>query len=300
MILAAGSGMYLYQAKHRSQLLDEQIAGILNTADANRARMQILRAEYQLLQDPSRLSDLAAAHLTLTKTDSKQFINWAMLEKTLPIVIAPPPAEDPAPPATDPPIAAISTLAPSRVASASGGVIGNDTAAAARPAGTAAITPQQHPATPIQMAARSVPAVPAPTTTAPASTVSHTSEAGAGVFASSPLATRPSSSGSSLGMARTEPSSSTTFPQARTRSVQAPAVAQSVMVAQRRYPYQPAPYGYQPPPTTSSEVLARIGRSPGNEPGVPAVASALGMARTMPAYVTPTAVSTWIPNGTGG
>ncbi len=297
MILAAGSGMYLYQAKHRSQLLDERIAGILNNADANRAHMQILRAEYQLLQDPGRLGDLATAHLALTKTDSKQFINWAALEKIIPVSIAPPPPIDVPPPVIDTPVAALAPAASSRVAGTGVGIGATDPAAAR----TTVATLPQHPSTPVQTTARSATAASAPIASTPLpSTGSHTLDAVPTVVASTTIPPRPSASISSLGMAHPDPSSAATLAQARIRAVQPPPVPQSVVVAQHRYQYQPAPYGYQPPPATSAELLARLGRGGGSEPAAPAVASALGMARTMPGYVTPTNVSTWIPNGSGG
>jgi hypothetical protein len=43
----------------------------------------------------------------------------------------------------------------------------------------------------------------------------------------------------------------------------------------------PRPAAYVPPPSTPAEAVARIARGTAVDPAVPAVASALGMARTM-------------------
>ena len=111
MLLAAGSGLYLYQVKHQAQLLDEQIAHILKDTDHVRQHTGELVAEYALLNDPARLQDLATAHLHLRPTEPAQFTNLAELGHRLPAPGAPrPAAPDPAPattPATAPAVAAI-------------------------------------------------------------------------------------------------------------------------------------------------------------------------------------------------
>src|SRR5689334_16050640 len=96
MLLAAGSGLYLYQAKHQAQLLDKDIGRVLDAADAARRRAGLLRAEYALENDPSTLAELADTYLPELKTTQPgQFVTLADLGKRLPAVGAP--AEDPAP-----------------------------------------------------------------------------------------------------------------------------------------------------------------------------------------------------------
>lgn len=96
LFLALGSGLFLYQAKHRAQLLDREITQVMKTADATRARSGVLQAEYQLLSDPQRLAELTASHLSLRPTAPGQFSTWADLVRRLPPVGLPTPNDDPA------------------------------------------------------------------------------------------------------------------------------------------------------------------------------------------------------------
>ncbi|WP_456303912.1 cell division protein FtsL, partial [Acidisphaera rubrifaciens] len=89
MILAAGSGLYLYQTKHRSQMLDRDIADTVHQAQAARDRSGLLRAEWTLLNDPQRLADLATRFLQLKSTLPPQFTSLADLDKRLPPIGAP-------------------------------------------------------------------------------------------------------------------------------------------------------------------------------------------------------------------
>ncbi len=96
LLLAAGSGLYLYQTKHQTQMVDREIERTLKLADATWQRSGVLRAEYTLLNDPSRLADLAGQYLpTLQTTAPGQFSTLADLDHRLPPV-GPPPT-DPAP-----------------------------------------------------------------------------------------------------------------------------------------------------------------------------------------------------------
>jgi hypothetical protein len=107
MLLAGMAGLYLYHTKHQSQMLDREIAHTMKLAEAARARAGVLQAEYALLNDPSRLEQLAGEHLPALKTTApNQFATWAEFEKHLPPVGAPaveaPPLEPEAPAATLP------------------------------------------------------------------------------------------------------------------------------------------------------------------------------------------------------
>ncbi len=141
LLAAAGSGLYLYQEKHRAQLLDREIGRVVHQADATRERIGLLRAEWALLNEPDRLSGLAAQHLSLQPLAPTQFAQVSDLPNRLPApVLTPPPA-----PVDEP--------------------------AAAPAVPTAAVTPPAR----LQMAANALPAhpalpAPASTATPPAAT----------------------------------------------------------------------------------------------------------------------------------
>ncbi len=95
-VLAMVSGLYLYQSKHESQLLDRKIATIVRATDDTRTRIGMLRADYQLLNDPTRLQDLADKKLTLRPIAPTQFTTMAELGRRLPPVdLAPHPVAEP-------------------------------------------------------------------------------------------------------------------------------------------------------------------------------------------------------------
>ncbi len=89
MVLALGSGLYLYQEKHRAQLLDRQIESTIQARDAAQARTGVLRAEWTLENDPERLATLAEHFLALKPVTPGQFTTMAELDKRLPPVRAP-------------------------------------------------------------------------------------------------------------------------------------------------------------------------------------------------------------------
>jgi hypothetical protein len=103
-LLACGSGLYLYQAKHRVQLLDRRIEDTVQATNKLREQTRVLHAEWTLLNDPQRLQTLADQFLALKTVQPGQFTSMADLDSRLPPV--PPPAPPPAPVETaSPPIA---------------------------------------------------------------------------------------------------------------------------------------------------------------------------------------------------
>ena len=129
LIVAGGSGLYLYSTKHQSQVLDRQIAQVVHQADAIRERAGVLRAEYALLNDPERLGELSNANLpNLRPTAPTQFSTWNDFAKRLPAVGAPPAA--PAPLEPDEPAVAATEDAPGDSSSAAATVAAAATAAA--------------------------------------------------------------------------------------------------------------------------------------------------------------------------
>lgn len=96
MLLAGASGLYLYQVKQRTRVLEMSIDQTVKQANAARERTGMLQAEWALLNDPSRLSELASQHLKLTPMAPSQFVQMADLGKRLPAPVAPgAPAQQP-------------------------------------------------------------------------------------------------------------------------------------------------------------------------------------------------------------
>ncbi len=89
MMLAAGAGLYLYQEKHRAQVLDREIMRVVKATDVARERTGMLRAEWALLNEPERLAALAERHLALKPLSPGQFVQLADLASRLPAPVIP-------------------------------------------------------------------------------------------------------------------------------------------------------------------------------------------------------------------
>jgi hypothetical protein len=116
LIAAAGAGLYLYQEKHRAQMIDREINRIVHATEQTRDRTGMMRAEWALLNEPDRLAGLAQQHLALQTMTPGQFVQLADLGARLPPVGAPslpPPAIEPAAPIIAPVAAA--PAAPSKL-----------------------------------------------------------------------------------------------------------------------------------------------------------------------------------------
>lgn len=92
--LACGSGLYLYQSKHRVKVVDDQIAQTVKATEALRAQTRMLSAEWTLLNDPERLRQLANQYLTLQTVSPSQFTSLADLNGRLPPPVQPGPPPD--------------------------------------------------------------------------------------------------------------------------------------------------------------------------------------------------------------
>jgi hypothetical protein len=101
-LLACGSGLYLYQAKHRVQMIDREIEKTVRATEALREQTRVLHAEWTLQNDPQRLQALADQFLSLKTVAPGQFTNLAELGSRLPAVPAEPP---PPPPPLEVPVA---------------------------------------------------------------------------------------------------------------------------------------------------------------------------------------------------
>lgn len=93
VLLAAGSGLYLYTEKHRTTMLDQQISQIVQSTQHIRERTSMLRAEWALLNQPDRLQSLAGRFLPeLHPMAPAQFVQMAALAQHLPEIAPPAPA----------------------------------------------------------------------------------------------------------------------------------------------------------------------------------------------------------------
>lgn len=103
-LLACGSGLYLYQAKHRVQIIDREIEKTVRAAEALREQTRVLHAEWTLQNDPQRLQALADQFLNLKTVAPSQFTSLAELDSRLPPVPAEP---SPPPPTSQVPVAEV-------------------------------------------------------------------------------------------------------------------------------------------------------------------------------------------------
>jgi hypothetical protein len=97
-LLACGSGLYLYQAKHRVNVIDQQIQKVVHETEATREQIRLLHAEWTLLNQPDRLQKLASQFLSLKPTAPAQFTSMRELDSRLPPIT---PDTPPAPPIPD-------------------------------------------------------------------------------------------------------------------------------------------------------------------------------------------------------
>ncbi|MFT8246261.1 hypothetical protein [Roseomonas sp. BN140053] len=88
LLAAGGAGLHLYQVKHSVSLLDKELRDIRGQTEAARARTGILRAEWQLLNDPERLRRNVQALLPLDTMQPAQFIRMQDLDRRLPQAVA--------------------------------------------------------------------------------------------------------------------------------------------------------------------------------------------------------------------
>jgi hypothetical protein len=312
MLMAAGSGLYLYQSKHQAQLLDREINRVMAAVDTTRARTGVLRADYALLNEPSRLSELAGHYLTtLATTQPSQFTNWAELDKRLPPIGAPAPAPSPlepdAPDATMPvPVAQApaTQTPPAQISAAQAPTSALTTAASGAPVApapqpTAASPPRTGEPKPAALRNVVIAAERRPALTQPIMATQPLQASAARVAVqSAPL---PPPRFAAAASARREPPRSTvireqpatvahTAPTATAPTATAPtalAPARPSMSASQgaTNPGTPTQYQrvdhYTPLPGTTAAALARMPTGAPVDPSVPVVASALGMARSM-------------------
>lgn len=72
--LAGAAGAVLFQTSYEVQELEEQLASVNRKIVAEQEAIQVLKAEWSYLNDPTRLETLARTHLALRPTDARQFV----------------------------------------------------------------------------------------------------------------------------------------------------------------------------------------------------------------------------------
>ena len=164
-LLAFGSGLYLYQAKHRAQMLDRDIARVVADTHAAHERITMLTAEWQNLNELERLKGLAQQYLPVRAVLPSQTVPLAELGQHLPAPL---------------PASAFAPLPDEPAAPATGQAL----IASAAPALATLVASPARPAAPPVGGAWVVAAPPTPSQPAPASGPVQ-------VAASSPAATRP-------------------------------------------------------------------------------------------------------------
>jgi len=96
VLLACGSGLYLYQTKHHAQVVDRQIERTVQAITATRMQTRELAAAWTLLGNPDRLQMLANQYLDIKPVQPSQFVALADLDNRLPAPRAlPPPSAEP-------------------------------------------------------------------------------------------------------------------------------------------------------------------------------------------------------------
>lgn len=95
VLLACGSGLYLYQTKHQAQVLDRQIDRTVKSIAATRMQTRELIASWTLLGSPDRLQQLSDQFLGIKPVQPSQFVAMSDLDLRLP---APRALDAPSPP----------------------------------------------------------------------------------------------------------------------------------------------------------------------------------------------------------
>jgi hypothetical protein len=84
VLLACGSGLYLYQTKHHAQVVDRQIERDVQAITATRMQTRELAAAWTLLGNPDRLQLLANQYLDIKPVQPSQFVALSDLDNRLP------------------------------------------------------------------------------------------------------------------------------------------------------------------------------------------------------------------------
>jgi hypothetical protein len=84
----AGAGAWLYQIKHAVAVKDRELTEIRRQTEQARQRIDILRAEWALLNEPDRLRQTATRLLTLEPMQPQHFVRIGDVGRRLPNAVA--------------------------------------------------------------------------------------------------------------------------------------------------------------------------------------------------------------------
>lgn len=74
LVIAAAAATALFETKHKVQLLEEDLLSTQRQIQAERERIEVLRAEWSYLNRPSRIAALAKEHLGLASMTPDQIV----------------------------------------------------------------------------------------------------------------------------------------------------------------------------------------------------------------------------------
>lgn len=77
IVALISSAVYAYSIKYDTLYYSEQVAKLKNRIEKERGSIAVLRAEWQLLNNPERLQTAATRHLDLQIMDIRQLGRWA-------------------------------------------------------------------------------------------------------------------------------------------------------------------------------------------------------------------------------
>lgn len=84
----AGAGAWLYQVKHQVAMQDRELLEIRRQTEQARQRLDILRAEWALVNEPDRLRQTASRVLSLDAMQPQHFVRATDLDRRLPGAVA--------------------------------------------------------------------------------------------------------------------------------------------------------------------------------------------------------------------
>ncbi len=77
--LIAAAGGVLFQTSYDVQDLEEKLAGLNRKIVSEQESIQVLKAEWSYLNDPTKLEEMARAHLALQPVEARQFLALDMV-----------------------------------------------------------------------------------------------------------------------------------------------------------------------------------------------------------------------------
>jgi hypothetical protein len=84
LLLALGAGIGMFHLKYEVQALEKVVTGLHRSLIAERNAIHVLEAEWSLLNDPGRLSDLNRRHLGLVPVTADRLVRIEDLPLPLP------------------------------------------------------------------------------------------------------------------------------------------------------------------------------------------------------------------------